>query len=93
MNNLLRNILAVAFVLVSTIAMYAAVVKGVVNDAQGIELPQATVRLLSTKDSTFVKGVKTNNDGHFTISGVRSGKYILEASHYHPREVSLHYPH
>lgn len=81
MNNLLRNTLAVAFVLVSTIAMYAAVVKGVVNDAQGIELPQATVRLLSTKDSTFVKGVKTNNDGHFTISGVRSGKYILEASY------------
>lgn len=81
MNNLLRNTLAVAFVLVSTIAMYAAVVKGVVNDTQGIELPQATVRLLSTKDSTFVKGVKTNNDGHFTISGVRSGKYILEASY------------
>ncbi len=81
MNNILRNTLVALSVLVSSFAMHGAVVKGVVNDADGIELPQATVRLLTPKDSAFVKGVKTNNEGHFTIPGVRSGKYILEASY------------
>lgn len=81
MNNFLRNIMVLMSVLMSTFAMYGAVVKGVVKDSDGIELPQATVRLLSPKDSSFVKGVKTNVEGYFTISGVRSGKYILEASY------------
>lgn len=80
MNNILRNILVLLSVLVS-VAVYGAVVKGVVNDATGMELPQATVRLLAPKDSAFVKGVKTNVEGYFTISGVRPGKYILEASY------------
>lgn len=65
----------------SAAAARGGVVKGYVGDTEGESLPQATVRLLSPKDSTFVKGVKTGNSGHFTIADVKSGKYILEASY------------
>ena len=81
MNNILRNTLVLMSILVSTIAIHGAVVKGIVNDASGMELPQATVRLLAPKDSTYVNGVKANNHGEYTFSNVRPGKYILEASY------------
>lgn len=65
----------------SAFVIQGAVVKGSVNDTEGLGLPQATVRLLTPKDSTFVKGVKTNNSGHYSFTDVRAGKYILEASY------------
>lgn len=65
----------------SAAAVRGGVVKGYVGDTEGESLPQATVRLLSPKDSSFVKGVKTNDNGRFTIVDVKSGKYIIEASY------------
>ena len=38
------------------------------------------MRLLAPKDSSFVKGTKTNLDGRYTISGVKNGKYIIETT-------------
>ena len=56
-------------------------IKGLVADPDGELLPSATVKLLHAKDSAFVKGVKTNTHGAFTISGISKGKYILQASY------------
>lgn len=73
----------VAFVccLCAVFPAWGAVVRGAVNDTAGDPMPQATVRLLKAKDSTYVNGVKTNNSGVYTFSGVKSGSYILEAKY------------
>lgn len=44
---------------------------------EGIEL--ASVRLLNSKDSTYISGVMTNAQGKFTI-GAKPGNYILHVS-------------
>ncbi len=76
--------LTIAVALISaftTPEVMAAVVKGSVSDDKGEPLPQATVRILTAKDSTFVKGVKTNASGVFTIAGVSNGRYIVAAEY------------
>ncbi|MCM1483661.1 MAG: outer membrane beta-barrel protein [Muribaculaceae bacterium] len=65
----------------SAMAAWAGDIRGSVADAEGEPLPQATLRLLSAQDSSFVKGVKTNNQGVYHISGIKNGKYIVEASY------------
>lgn len=42
-------------------------------------IPFVTVRLLNKADSSYIKGVATNEKGNFKLS-VTTGKYILEAS-------------
>ena len=64
-----------------TSAAWAGIVKGTVVDAEGEGLPQATLRLLSPADSSFVKGIKSDAMGAFSFADVKSGKYILEASY------------
>lgn len=77
-----RTILTFFLLLTGAAAAFAAVVKGTVIDGTTQEaLPDASVRILSAKDSTFVKGGLANVKGEFALSGVRSGKYILEASY------------
>ncbi|MDE7024731.1 MAG: TonB-dependent receptor, partial [Paramuribaculum sp.] len=56
-------------------------ITGIVKDDIGEPLPQATLRLLTAKDSTFVKGVKTNTSGAYRFTGVKSGKYLIETSY------------
>lgn len=56
-------------------------ITGVVKDDAGEPLPQATVRLLTASDSTFVKGVKTNASGIYTFTGAKSGRYLIETSY------------
>ena len=60
-------------------AAHAYDIKGKIVDTDGEPMVAATVKLLTAKDSTFVKGVKTNIDGNYTIPGVRNGSYIVEA--------------
>jgi len=68
--------------LFSTVTALAVNITGTVKDAATTEpLMEATVRLLAAKDSTFVKGVTTNLDGKFTLSGVGKGKYILAVTY------------
>ncbi|MCM1291977.1 MAG: outer membrane beta-barrel protein [Bacteroides sp.] len=74
------SLLLLIMVLTPAIAL-ASVVKGKVIDDSGEGLPQATLRLLSPADSSFVKGIKSNSSGAFSFSDVKAGKYILEASY------------
>ena len=71
-----------ALLLFSTVTALAVNITGTVKDAASAEpLMEATVRLLTAKDSTFVKGVTTNLDGKFTLSGVQKGNYILSVTY------------
>lgn len=82
MNHNLK-IAAIAILMILTIAptVWSAVMKGLVADTEGSPLPQATVRILTARDSAYVKGGKTSNNGEFTLSGISAGKYIVEASY------------
>ena len=41
---------------------------------------QATIQLLKAKDSLYVAGAVTNEEGHFTIVAPENGKYIIRMS-------------
>lgn len=56
-------------------------IRGVIVDPEGEPLPGATVKLLAERDSAFVMGAKTTERGRFTISDVKKGKYILQATY------------
>lgn len=57
-------------------------ITGVVIEADTKEPAiQATVRLLSLPDSTFVTGAVTLNRGRFTLPKVAAGKYVLQFSY------------
>ncbi|MBT3210244.1 MAG: TonB-dependent receptor [Bacteroidetes bacterium] len=67
-------------------------VNGVVKDSiSGEGLPFATIRVLTTKDSSFVKGVMTNAEGNYLINDIQTGEYIIIASYmgYHERKIVL----
>ena len=72
--------LALAFVAFS-VAAYAGNITGKVVDLEKEPMIQASVRLLAAKDSAYVKGAATDNNGRFHFAGVKSGKYIIQASY------------
>ncbi len=49
----------------------------VVEEGSGIPVEQATVRLLTGRDSTFVGGVASGKNGSFTLKDIRPGNYLL----------------
>ncbi|MDE6612273.1 MAG: TonB-dependent receptor, partial [Muribaculaceae bacterium] len=77
-----KLIVLMVFALLSVVTVKAITLSGNVIDASANEaLPQASVRILSQRDSSLVKGAVTNNNGRFCISGVKAGRYIVEASY------------
>lgn len=56
-------------------------VTGVVADQSGAPLPDATVRILQSRDSAFVKGGIAAVDGTFRITDLKKGSYLLEATY------------
>lgn len=82
MTRFLRPLLTLLLLLALTPFAQAINITGLVRDGSNTEpLIEATVRLLSARDSSFVKGVTTNIDGKFTLSGVKKGKYVLQISY------------
>ncbi len=67
--------------LISSFAASAYDITGKLVDNTGEPMIQASVRLLTPKDSVQVKGGVTNAQGRFTLSTVSKGSYILEASY------------
>lgn len=56
-------------------------VSGTIKDNVGkAPLPYVNVILKTAKDSSFVTGTITNDEGLFTLSGVSEGNYLLEVS-------------
>ena len=75
------KLLAIAAMTLCASTATAAVVRGAVVDPTGEPLIDASVRLLSLPDSALVKGVVTNDSGRFSISNVKSGKYVLKVAY------------
>jgi hypothetical protein len=70
--------LAFLFFCQSVIAQQSnAQVKGVIQDTDGAPVPFATVVLL-TKDSAFVTGDITKDDGSFSIASIKAASYRLK---------------
>lgn len=53
------------------VAAAAYNISGIVTDTEGLPMPDATVRVLAKKDSSFVRGGVADLDGRFSIIAVR----------------------
>jgi iron complex outermembrane receptor protein len=62
-------------------AVSAQQVTGNVKDPQGKGLEKSTVSLLNAHDSSVVKLSVTGENGHFTILSIKTGTYLVKASH------------
>lgn len=81
MFQLIRRAVTLLAISLTALAGFGADITGSVTDASSEPMIQATVRLLAAKDSAFVKGTVTDTDGRYLFTGVKSGKYIIEASY------------
>ena len=68
-------LLFAGLLLIAGWSAYAAVLKGVVYDIDGGELPGAVITVRSIPDSTRVGGAMTDYDGSFEIDGLVPNKY------------------
>jgi hypothetical protein len=55
-------------------------ISGVIKESGGNGFPFANVLLLQQKDSAFVKGLITREDGSYSLANLDSGNYIVKAS-------------
>lgn len=74
-------IVLMVFAFPNVATVMAATLHGRVYDTSNEPLIQASVRVLTSGDSTLVKGAVTSADGSFAIGGLKAGKYIVEASY------------
>lgn len=78
----LRLLIALSFILIISATASALNITGTVKDKTTTEpMIEASVRLLSAKDSSFVKGITTNANGRFQLNDVKKGKYIVQISY------------
>lgn len=80
MTSLHRLFAAVSLSLLFAVPSLAWVIRGTVADSQGEPLVGATVRLLKP-DSTRVGATVADADGHFAVTNVPNGRYILMAEY------------
>jgi hypothetical protein len=78
---MLKKLISVILIGAGAIGASAAVLRGSISDASGQPLPDATVRVLASSDSSYVAGVTTNSRGRYTVSGIKRGNYIVQASY------------
>ena len=78
---MLKKLFSVILIGAGAIGASAAVLRGSITDASGQPLPDATVRVLAQSDSSYVAGVTSNRSGRFTVTGVKRGNYIVQASY------------
>ena len=82
MRELRKLIVLMVFAFLGVATVMAVTLRGNVTDqATGEDLIQASVRVLAARDSSLVNGAVTNSNGRFTISNLKAGKYIVEASY------------
>lgn len=81
MIKLMKRILVMssAFILLS-LTTFAQNIKGVVKDADGKTLSNASVSLLNAKDSSVVKIAVTNTAGQYQFQNIKEGKYLTNTT-------------
>ena len=67
--------------LCAALAACAVNISGILKDANGDPLIAATVKLINPTDSSMVAGVITDADGHYTLTGISPGTYLLQADY------------
>ena len=80
MNKSLKSIISVIMVVAFSSMAYAANITGKIVDSNKEPLAQASVSLLSSKDSTRINGSAADFNGNFKLANVKSGKYIIQVS-------------
>lgn len=81
MNIHMKKIISLFLMVVSAATVFAANITGRVIDSEKEPMIQASIRLLAAKDSAYVNGTTTDNQGRFRMVGIKSGKYILQATY------------
>ncbi|MDE6248879.1 MAG: TonB-dependent receptor, partial [Paramuribaculum sp.] len=81
MSHIFRRLAMMCVIVPAAIAAIASDITGRIKDDTGEVLPDATVKLLSLPDSTFVKGIQANDEGKFRLTGVKRGQYVAEVSY------------
>lgn len=76
-----HKLILTIFAAVMALGLQATSISGTIVDETGEALPEATVRLLAARDSSYVKGTASNLQGQFRLQEVKAGKYILAASY------------
>jgi len=68
-----------------------AQVSGYAKDAQGAPVKSATISLLAVKDSAIIKLALTKENGAYTFSNIKEGKYLVKAGlvEYQPAYSSI----
>jgi outer membrane receptor protein involved in Fe transport/5-hydroxyisourate hydrolase-like protein (transthyretin family) len=78
---ILLIVLANFLFLLAVNAQTAVTISGIVKDKTSKTIiPFVTIILKTEKDSAFVSGAITDEDGRFTLSKIKSGNYFLEFS-------------
>ena len=77
----IKHLLLLLTLALTSLSAAAVDITGRIVDESGEPLIQASVRLLTPKDSTQVKSSVTDINGRYTLSAVKKGNYILEASY------------
>lgn len=88
----MKNFILFCAALVVSFGAFAGVVSGVVRDKNGDSpLGQCSIRILMERDSSFVNGAASADDGNFSVKGLKSGKYIAQFSYigYNPVNVNF----
>jgi len=86
-NNFLRATLLIKALLLLSISVSFAqtssvTLSGIVKDKKDKSaLPFVNIVLKTEKDSAFVTGVVTDDEGRFTLTGVKPNNYFLEISY------------
>lgn len=77
-----RFFVYLSFSILTIASIYAGTISGKVTDSadQG-PLPGCTVKLLASRDSSFVAGTVTSDNGAFSLKDISRGKYILSISY------------
>ena len=77
----MKSFLSLLVSLSLTLQAVAYTISGTVVDPSGEPLISASIRLMTAKDSTVVKGVVSDANGRFSLPNIKQGKFILEASY------------
>ncbi len=73
-----KYLLATLLLLLSVTTIKAANISGRILDGAGEPLIEATVKLLNSRDSSYVKGTSSDIDGRYYLKNVVNGKYIIQ---------------
>ena len=82
MNSKNQIILFFAFFLIPVFALAQSgvSVSGLTRDRKSkVPLQYVSIVIKTKKDSSFFGGTITNQEGRFTLSGIKNGSYLLEA--------------